>query len=361
MTFPITVMVTGVGGGGHGEQIVKALRLGKVDYRIVGTDMSPFSKGLYEIDSPEIVPPASDPDYIGSLLRICERHGVAAVFHGSEPELNVLSRHRCEFANRGIFLPLNPQHVIDICMDKFKTCDFLKNAGFQTAAFRKVTSLKDLEDFDVLPAVLKPSVGGGGSANVFLAQTRQELQSFGGYLHAIYPEFMVQEYVGTPETEFTVGVLMSMDGELLNSIAVKRIIMTALSSRLKAPNRTARKELGTMLAISNGISQGAIDRFPDVTGPCERIATALGCRGAVNIQCRVMNGAVYPFEINPRFSGTTSLRAMVGYNEPDVLIRKHVLKQEIQPRFPYASGTILRGLSEVFIDKPLGAFSGSRN
>ena len=34
------VLLTGIGGGGHGEQILKALRLGELEYDIVGTDVA---------------------------------------------------------------------------------------------------------------------------------------------------------------------------------------------------------------------------------------------------------------------------------------------------------------------------------
>ena len=44
----ITVMLTGIGGGGHGEQILKALKLAETDYEIIGCDMSPNSLGLSE-------------------------------------------------------------------------------------------------------------------------------------------------------------------------------------------------------------------------------------------------------------------------------------------------------------------------
>lgn len=345
-----TVMVTGVGGGGHGEQILKALRMAETDYRIVAGDMSPHSKGLHEADEAYVLPPASDAAYVPALLKVCESRGVRALFHGSEPELKVMSAAREEIRARGIFLPINPASVIDLCMDKAKTCDFLKASGFHVSDYRRVRGVEDLEGFDTLPAVLKPSVGGGGSANIFLAQTRQELLCFGQHMLSLYPEFIVQEYVGGPDTEYTVGVLVSMDGELINSIAVKRDIMTSLSNRIKVPNRTGRDELGPVLALSSGVSQGLIGRFPEVTGPCERIAEALGCRGAINIQCRFVGGKVYVFEVNPRFSGTTSLRALVGYNEPDVLIRRHLLGETVAPHFPYRSGLVTRGLSEVLME-----------
>jgi carbamoyl-phosphate synthase large subunit len=60
-----------------------------------------------------------------------------------------------------------------------------------------------------------------------------------------------------------------------------------------------------------------------------------------------VNDKVYLFEINPRFSGTTSLRAMVGFNEPDLLIRKHILNEPIKPNFSFQYAKVVRGLDEV--------------
>lgn len=349
----INVLVTAIGGGGLGEQIIKALRLAPTPYRIVGTDISPYSKGIMEVDEAEIVPPAKHPDFICEVLRLCEKHAIRAVLCGSEAELTILDRRRADFESRGLFLPINPTSVLDTCLDKVKTAAFLTANGFLSPGFRKITSAADLKDFPWLPAVIKPSVGGGGSANLFLAQTQPELEMLAERLLSFYPEFMIQEYVGTPEAEYTVGVLTAMDGTLLNSIAIRRYILSALSNRLKEPNRTTRADLGPTLVISNGISQGEVGLFPEVTKTCERIAAALGSRGPINIQCRLVNGTPMVFEINPRFSGTTSLRAMAGYNEPDVLIRRHVLNQAIEPHFAYRSGVILRGLSETMLDESL--------
>jgi carbamoyl-phosphate synthase large subunit len=346
----VNVFVTGVGGGGHGEQILKALKMAETSYTIIGGDISPYSKGLFEVQHGYILPLAKDPGYIDALLKVCEKHKVTALFHGSEPELKAMSANRDILESHGLFLPINPSHVIETCMDKGKLFDFLKGSGFHSIGFHKIRSPQDLESIDTLPVVLKPSVGSGGSANTFLAQNREELLSFGHYLLSIYPEFIIQEYLGTPDSEYTVGVLISMDGELLNSIAVKRNILSTLSNRLRVQNCTRNRKLGDVLALSSGISQGEIGPFPEVTKPCEKVALALGARGPLNIQCRLVDKKVYVFEINPRFSGTTSLRAMVGFNEPDLLIRRHVLKEEIEPHFKYGSGIIVRGLSELLID-----------
>ena len=153
-------------------------------------------------------------------------------------------------------------------------------------------------------------------------------------------------YKRQPESEFTVGILHDLDGRYLNAIALRRELKSALNLRSTAANRTGRTELGRQLAISSGISMGEVGRFPAVTDECRRIAAALDVRGAINIQGRMTAQGFRVFEINPRFSGTTSIRAMMGYNEPDILLRLHLLGEAVAADFSYEEGYVLRGLVE---------------
>ena len=342
---PITVVVTGAGGGGHGEQIVKALRLGARPYHIVTCDITEQSTARVIGDAFGVLPRADAPGYLDAVFELAEAHGARAVFHGSEQEMGVFSRNAEAFRERGIYLPVNPPDVLAVCQDKSRTCEFLEKHGFRVPEFRDVGSLDDLRGFENFPAVLKPSVGGGGSANVFIVQNTAELQAIARYCLEFCERMTLQAYVGTPDQEFTVGVLFGADGELLDSIVIRRRIGNALTVRVRVPNRTGRTELGSSLVISSGISQGEIGPFPIVSRACETIASALSPRAPVNIQCRVVDGQVVPFEINPRFSGTTSLRAMCGYNEPDTLIRRDVFGETVTRADP--EGTlILRSVSE---------------
>jgi carbamoyl-phosphate synthase large subunit len=346
----VPVLVTAVGGGGVGEQVVKALRLAGDEYRIVGTDITHISKTLYEVDDAYLVPRANDRRYVNRLLDICRKHGVKALFVGSDPELKRISRSRKRFAERDIFLPINPPKVIDVCSDKIKTCAWLSDHGFDHPGTVALSSPDDLDAVDFFPSVIKPSVGSGGSKYVFIVRNRDELHSVGSYLISLGGKLLVQEYVGDAKSEYTVGVLLSMEGEVINSISVKRNIETAISSQITLPGLPGSGRKGQALAVSSGISQGEIGPFPEVTRTCEQIAARLGCRGVVNIQCRYQPGKVIVFEINPRFSGTTSCRALAGYNEPDVLIKKYVLGRNIEPRFRYKTGLVLRGLCETFVE-----------
>jgi len=345
---PLTVLITAVGGGGVGEQTLKALRAAG-RYRIVGADIRSRCAQFALVDEAITLPPAQAPDYLEALLRVSSKLGVRAIFPGSEAELRLISDERDALEGAGIFLPVNPRSVIDICMDKVATAGFLAANGFNTPRSVRVQALDDLAAVERFPVVLKPASGGGGSRDVYIAQTPRELALIGEYILSRETDVMVQEYVGTPDEEYTVGVLHDMDGNFVNSIALRRLIQGQLHARAQIPNRTGRAELGDVLVISSGVSHGYIDQFPDVAGPCERIAAALGSRGPLNVQCRFVDGQVQVFEINPRFSGTTSIRAMVGFNEPDLLLRHHLLGEDLDVRFSYRSALVLRSLTEDIV------------
>jgi carbamoyl-phosphate synthase large subunit len=344
-----TVLVTAIGGGGVGEQILKALRMAG-GYRIVGTDVRRTAAQYALVDVAVTLPLADDPEYLDAVLAVAIRLGVTAIFPGSEAELRALSGARSRFESAGLFLPIQPAGVIETCMDKVATAKFLTAEGFSPPRFTQVREREDLRAVDWFPVVLKPASGGGGSRDCFIAQSPRELELLGEYILASGAAMIAQEYVGTPDEEYTVGVLHDMDGNLINSIALHRRVEGQLHTRVRVPNRSGRAELGESLVISSGVSHGQLGAFPDVAGPCERIAAALGARGPLNVQCRLVAGEVRVFEINPRFSGTTSLRAMVGFNEPDLLMRRHVLGETVESRFSYDSALILRSLTEDVAD-----------
>ena len=353
MSEKIPVLITGVGGGGHGHEIVKALRL-ESRYWLIGVDMAESSLGLFDVDKAYTVPPASDPCYIATLLEICEQWRAKVLIHGSEPELKVISKNRNRLLRAGVLPLINSPEVIDLGMDKWATMTFLKGHGYSFPNSLLVQEEEEIPHKFPLPAVIKPAIGGGGSNNTFVVQDADELEFACRYLVRQGKAVLLQEYVGTPDDEYTVGLLSTLDGKLVGSIALRRCILSGLSNRIKIPNRTERTELSPILAISSGISQGVVDDFPEVRRACEAISIALHSKGPINIQCRFVNGKLYPFEINPRFSGTTYIRALLGFNEPDMLIRHHLLGEALPSPVSYRFGRVVRGVIERCVtDLPL--------
>jgi carbamoyl-phosphate synthase large subunit len=163
------------------------------------------------------------------------------------------------------------------------------------------------------PLLGKPSEQSGGSRNVAILADESEIEQYGNQVGS-ETNVLVQEYVESPDTEYTVGVMVSKCGELIDSIAIRRnLIGMSLGA--------ARQVDGHTYKVSTGFSQGFVVRHSAVQKACESLALKIGIRGPANIQCRVSGDDVIIFEVHPRFSGTTSIRAEVGFNEPDILIR----------------------------------------
>jgi carbamoyl-phosphate synthase large subunit len=136
---------------------------------------------------------------------------------------------------------------------------------------------------------------------------------------------------------------------IIDSIVLKRNILSGLGAKIKILNKSGNASLGKYLAISSGISQGEIIRNELIATTAEQIAQKLNSTGPLNIQCRLQDNKVYVFEINPRFSGTSPMRAIVGFNELDLSLKNKVLKQTKFSRINYKLGHLVRGLTEYFI------------
>ena len=310
----VTVLVTGVGGRSVGHQVLHALLIHGDKYRIVATDASPFSYGLYQVDTRYIVPPADADAYVPCINRIIEHENVDVVLPGTEPEVRVLASVvlRCP-------LIVNPAPVVELCANKQRLYTWLDEHHFIVPKTVQGGYWQKLVEQVGFPIVGKPTEGTGGSRGVAILKDRSEILSF---LAETDPEKVVfQEYVGTGEDEYTVGVLVSEDGKLIDSIVLKRKLVGLTRG-------IARAIAGHQYVLSTGYSQGVLMRQALIQETCEQLALRIGIRGPVNVQLRVDGKRVVIFEVHPRFSGTTSIRADVGFNEPDILIRNFLTHEQ---------------------------------
>ncbi|WP_141048723.1 ATP-grasp domain-containing protein [Aliarcobacter cryaerophilus] len=338
----INVLVTGIGGGSHGEQIVKALKLAtNIDLTIIGTDVTDITTGKRLVDIFYKVPYANADNYKEVLAEIIKKHDIKFIFHGSEPELKFISENRDFFEELNVSHPLNSKDIISLCMNKYETFKVLERLGVKIGKYKKIDFLEDIKEIDFFPLVLKPSTGSGGSAHVNICFDKEDLETATKYMLKYGVDIVAQEYIYS-ENEYTIGVSSDENSEIIGSIGIKRILGNSLSTRVKI------KKDDKLYMISTGISQGEIIKDRDILSQAEEIAKKLNSVGPLNIQCRIVDGKIYTFEINPRLSGTTSLRAMAGYNEPEAMILKKVLKKEVDLN-NYQEKTILRTIEEVEI------------
>jgi carbamoyl-phosphate synthase large subunit len=94
--------------------------------------------------------------------------------------------------------------------------------------------------------------------------------------------------------------------------------------------------------------------FPELRAYAESIARALRPVGPLNVQLREVDGRPVAFELNVRFSGTTPVRARLGFNEVEATLR-HLLRGEPLSLPLVAEGTMVRYWNEIYPARDSGS------
>lgn len=334
---PIKVMIAGIGGASLGTEIGKCLRLaGK--YEIYGCDISPTAYGLYDECFTETYRINRD-DYVAEVLKACQKAGSKWLIPGGEQPNALLGAVADQFASEGIRVVTNDASIVGLFSDKQATFRKLAACGIPIPMTAELSTADDLQAVG-LPCIVKPATGTGGSASVFFAVTTDEALIYAEFIRRNGSVPIAQEYIGDEEGEFTIGVLSLPDGRLAGSIALRRVLDAKLSVAYR----------GRGGVVSSGYSQGYIDSFPDLCQQAERIANVIQSRGPINIQGRVRDGVLMPFEINPRFSASTYLRAMAGFNEIEMLLG-YLISGELPSPSLIKPGWYMRSLTEKYVPK----------
>lgn len=308
----ITVLVTAVGGRSVGYQILECLKLAN-SYRIVTADIDPFSPGLYEVDTAYLLPSANDRDYINKILELAKKEKIDVILPGSQAEVKVIAKNIKVLERAGVIPIVSPSSVVESSFDKLKLQEFLEKNKILVPPTVELDTLNKVENLK-FPIVIKPSKDTSGSRNVYIVKDMEELESLFDELKKEKIELLAQEYVGSEDEEYTVGVVIGKNGDVIDSIVMKRRLIGLSKGVERIIN-------GNAYVLSTGYSQGFFVDQPDVKEYCEHVARIVGAVGPLNIQCRRGKKGVYIFEVHPRFSGSASMRALMGFNEPDILIR----------------------------------------
>lgn len=332
----VRVLIAGIAGASLGTEIAKALDHAG-GYDVLGCDISPLAFGHY--DSHFSTTFVIDRDgYAQNLLDICLREQVDCVIPGGDEPAVLISRDHDLFARAGIRLGQNNPKLTERVAHKGHCFEMLASAGIRTPRTLTVEPGDDIGDFP-MPCIVKPAVASGGSVFVFFVRSREEASLYCTYLHTNGRTPLIQEYLPEDGGEFTVGVLSLPDGNSAGAIALKRAFHSKLSVSMRGPD----------FLISSGYSQGLIEDYPAICETAELIARRLGSTGPLNIQGRMASdGSFVPFEINARFSASTYLRSLAGFNEVDWYVR-HLLGLAPRSALGITPGWYLRSLSEVAV------------
>lgn len=331
------ILIAGIAGASLGTEIFKCLYLTD-DYNVYGCDISSFAFGHYQEGFKRTFL-ASANNYIESVIDICSKNNIKYIIPGGEQPMVILGNSSELLVNKGISIVSNSQDIINNFSDKSKTFEILADYGFSIPLTKTVRNIDDLDKM-IFPCIVKPAKDSGGSSFVFLAGNKEEAWLYTEYLLKNNKIPLLQEYIPETEGEFTVGVLSLPNKNVVGSIALKRSFNSKLSIFSKTDNGL----------ISSGYTQGLIDEFPDIRKTAEDIALKIKSVGPINIQGRMKNGEFVPFEINPRFSASTYLRAMAGFNEIDIYL-KYLINGSVNYPFKINYGHYFRSFSEEYVKK----------
>lgn len=319
------ILLTGAGGN-LSHFIYNALKYSSLKTKIVACDYSSNAVGLYLAEQAYIVPPAKDAAYLDRILEICQLENIHIVMVGGIAEMRVLLKHKAQIlAQTGAFVVGSSIEALQVMEDKWKLTQALQQHGFDYPRSVLPDDQAGLEKFlaeYTFPVIVKDRMGAGGSTGVGVAHDKDKL----AYLLQTIPNPMMQEYLYPDDEEYTVGAFIGTAGKSCGSIVMKRQLGLGMTFKGEVLPNSALGEYG------------------------ERILAALKCEGPANLQLRLTKRGPVVFEINPRFSSTTSARAYYGYNEPEMCIRSFILNEQIE-RPQIKSGRFFRVIEDVFVNE----------
>lgn len=315
------ILVTGAGAL-LGQGILRSLDFSFNKYNIISADPDIRSTGHALANKSYVIPFVGDENYITRIEEIIEIEKINLILIGTDVELPLFAKKR-EYLEKkyNLKVVVSELDTIHISNDKWLTSEFLKNNNFpypMSALSRDKEEISNLIKKTSFPYIAKP-VDGARSKGLEIINDIEDLERICSFQNNL----VVQEKISDEEGEFTTGCLV-LEG--------KCVAVVSLTRDLRDGNTWRAYRDG------NSIYDSKI----------AEIAEKLGVEGPANFQYRIRNGEPVIFEVNCRFSGTTPIRLIYGFNEVEALVEYYLENKKItQPIL--REGTVLRTFSDVFV------------
>lgn len=324
----VKVSVTGAGSL-FGQGILKSVRddPGSIYLEIQGLDYFCDAFGFRYCNTACVLPDilsehVSEVEWYNELVAAVKGFQSKLLFIGADFELQILAKYSDDFfAQTGCKVVVSSKETIEICKDKLLFAKYLgaKEVNVPLTIIGDV-SFAEAKKAVGCPFIVKPRFG-ARSRGVSLVNNELE---FTFALNSC-AEPIFQQFLPNPDAEYSCGIVV-LNGTLQSVCTLKRIL----------------RDGNTWEAVSGNLED---PEFLLVEEYCRQIAKSLDFIGPANIQCRLVDGVPYAFEVNPRFSGTTYFRTLLGVNEPLNVI-KAFIGLEVPTDLRLRPGKVRRYFSE---------------
>lgn len=260
--------------------------------KVIATDNYYLAPALYEADEYYITPWINEEGYWNVIVDICEKEHIGLIVSLIDPELELLSKEKYRFEDKGILVNTSNYETIYNCFNKFNTLMFLKENDYPyIKTYKTVNEVeKGIEKNEInFPLFAKPN-SGSGSCGIYKINDINELKN------RYKSGYIIQEYMG--ENEIGVDVFVDLlSGEVCSLFAKRKLKMRA-------------GETDKSVSYKNNKLFEKIIKF----------AKDYGLKGANDIDVFEKNGEFYISEVNPRFGGGYLHAYECGVNFPKMLI-----------------------------------------
>lgn len=266
-----------------------AKRLG-IKSNVIAGDCSNTAPAIYFSDKKVILPRIDEPNYIDSIIDVCQNENISLIVPTIDTDLIFLSEQKkiIESTTKAKILISNTE-VISICRDKIKTQRFFENNGFKVP---KMYSDNELDGGNIqFPLFIKPK-SGSSSINAFRVNNIQELNIY----RNLIKDPIIQDFI--EGQEFTVDVFVDFDGNIITIVP-----------RLRIDTR------------SGEITKGKIIKDRDVIDEISNLVRLLKPIGQITVQLMKTKRGIEYIEINPRFGGGAPMSMQSGADSCENLYR----------------------------------------
>lgn len=318
----INILITGVGSE-LAFSIIKALKISDLNYWLVGTDIYQEVVGKYWGDKFYQVPKVVDEkNYISELKRIIQSEKIDILIPTVDPELPILSKYKKEFKEKlHCHILINEFEEINRFNDKWLSYLWYIEHAIATPKSILPENNTDLEKSALAleyPMIMKPRVG-GGSRSIFKINSFLDVAKY----IEIVPKPILQQYLFPDNEEYTAGTYKTIDNEVF-TIILKRTLKFGMTNTAET---VFNKELNDF---------------------AKEVILKTNLIGSNNIQFRVTKQGPKVLEINPRFSGTTGIRASFGFNDVEMWIKEVMFPKSKTPEPVIKKGFVLRFMEEQY-------------
>lgn len=262
--------------------------------KVIATDCSNLAPAIYEADKYYITKRITEDGYLEDILEICKNEQIDTLFTLIDPEISLISKNIDKFKEIGVKPIVSDYDKVEMCFDKYKMYNFLKENNFKTAKsyIDKELFYKDLEENKItFPVFVKP-VKGSASLNINKVNSKEELD----VIWKQADDLMIQEFMNGQEYGADVYIDMISKEPVL--IFVKKKI------KMRAGETDKSESFKD-------------DKLFELTKDFVKKA---GFKGIIDIDIFEVNGEYYISEVNPRFGGGYPHAYESGVNVPKMII-----------------------------------------